>query len=180
MGSLVYFTVSRSAQFGGMDVSRRAQAPKRLHELRIQLSHWRGPAVLADAGEELLVLGKTSEAIAHFQEAKESGGSAEDVNLGLAQALQLRGNFRDAVPLVDALLEDVANDALVLPLYLRRYHAPWTRATLFILAATSSSDSRAPRSRIGSRRSTIRWGGSDPRPAYLRRVAERPDEPPLE
>ena len=195
MGSFAYFAVSRSAQFGafGSEVSRRAQAKKRLQTLQVQLAHWRGPAVLAEAGEELLALGKTRQAVAHFHEAKDNGAPPEDVNLGLAQALQVQGRYRDAVPLLtelcaaepdfklgeaqlalarsldesgqheraekvlrdllsrrspfearvrlarilmkrgvsieaETLVQEVANDALLLPRYLKRHHGPWIRA----------------------------------------------------
>jgi hypothetical protein len=111
VGAAAYFVVVRSGWLGGRQVSmspdtaRRLQARRRLRELNVQLSHWRGPAVLAEAGEELLVLGKHKEAEKHFLEARENGAGIEDVNFGLAQAYQMQGRFADAVPLLDELVQ---------------------------------------------------------------------------
>ena len=80
-------------------------ARRRIRELDVQLTHWRGPAVLAEKGEELLILGKYEEAEKHFLEARENGASIEDANFGLAQAYQMRGRFADAVPLLDELVK---------------------------------------------------------------------------
>src|ERR1044071_4790995 len=94
-----YFVVVRSGWLGGHgralspSSARRLQARRRLRELNVQLSHWRGPAVLAEAGEELLVLGKHKEAEARFLEARENGSGIEDVNFGLAQTYQMQGRF---------------------------------------------------------------------------------------
>jgi hypothetical protein len=69
VGSIAYFVVVRSPLLGARNTSmmspvsaRRLQARRRLRELQVQLSHWRGPAILAEAGEELVVLGKPQEA----------------------------------------------------------------------------------------------------------------------
>lgn len=111
LGPAAYFVVVRSGWLdsGGRTLSpstaRRIQARKRVRELNVQLSHWRGPAVLAEAGEELLVLGKYKEAEKHFLEAKENGAGIEDVNFGLAQTWQMQGRFADAVPLLDELVK---------------------------------------------------------------------------
>jgi hypothetical protein len=111
VGAAAYFVVVRSGWLGGRqaamspDTARRLQARRRLRELNVQLSHWRGPAVLAEAGEELLVLGKHKEAEKHFLEARENGAGAEDVNFGLAQTYQMQGRFADAVPLLDELVQ---------------------------------------------------------------------------
>ena len=111
LGAVAYFVVVRSGWLGGRqaamspDTARRLQAGRRLRELNVQLSHWRGPAVLAEAGEELLVLGKHKEAEKHFLEARENGAGVEDVNFGLAQSYQMQGRFADAVPLLDELVQ---------------------------------------------------------------------------
>jgi hypothetical protein len=112
VGAAAYFVVVRSGWLGGRgfamspDAARRLQARRRLRELNVQLTHWRGPAILAEAGEELLVLGKYKEAEKHFLEARENGAGVEDVNFGLAQALQMQGRFAEAVPLLDELVKE--------------------------------------------------------------------------
>lgn len=111
LGAAAYFVVVRSGWAGGgsravsPDTARRLQARRRLRELQVQLGHWRGPGVLAEAGEELLVLGKHKEAEKHFREARENGAGVEDVNFGLAQALQMQGRYAEAVPLLDELVK---------------------------------------------------------------------------
>jgi hypothetical protein len=111
VGAAAYFIVVRSGWIGGRgfavspDAARRLQARRRLRELNVQLIHWRGPAILAEAGEELLVLGKYKEAEQHFLEARENGAGIDDVNFGLAQALQMQGRFAEAVPLLDELVK---------------------------------------------------------------------------
>lgn len=111
IGPVAYFIVvrspllgSRGASFMSHSTARRLQARRRLKALQVQLGHWRGPGVLAEAGEELLVLGKNKEAEAHFREAIENGAAVEDVNYGLAQALQAQGRFAEAVPLLEKLV----------------------------------------------------------------------------
>jgi hypothetical protein len=111
VGPLAYFIVVRSPLFAGTSsalvpphVARRRQARRRLRELQVQLAHWRGPGVLTEAGEELLVLGKLREAEAHFREAQQNGAGVEDVNFGLAQALEMQGRWDEAVPLFAALV----------------------------------------------------------------------------
>jgi hypothetical protein len=108
LGPIAYFIVTRSPVLGGHSAShpaaRRLRARRRLTELRVQLGHWRGPGVLAEAGEELLVLGKTKEAEKHFLEAIENGAAADDTHFGLAQALQAQGRFADAVPYLEKLV----------------------------------------------------------------------------
>jgi hypothetical protein len=111
LGAAAYFVVVRSGWLdsGGRTLSpstaRRIQARKRIRELNVQFTHWRGPAVLAEAGEELLVLGKYKDAEKHFLEARENGAGIEDVNFGLAQTYQMQGRFADAVPLLDELVK---------------------------------------------------------------------------
>ncbi len=111
IGAVAYFVVVRSGWLGGRqtamspDTARRLQARRRLREINVQLTHWRGPAVLAEAGEELLVLGKHKEAEKHFLEARENGAGIDDVNFGLAQTYQMQGRFGDAVPLLDELVQ---------------------------------------------------------------------------
>lgn len=111
LGPAAYFVVVRSGWLdgGGRTMSpstaRRIQARKRIRALNVQLSHWRGPAVLAETGEELLVLGKYKDAEKHFLEARENGAGIEDVNFGLAQTWQMQGRYADAVPLLDELVK---------------------------------------------------------------------------
>ncbi|MFL6232933.1 MAG: tetratricopeptide repeat protein [Thermoanaerobaculia bacterium] len=111
VGPLAYFVVVRSPVFAGTStalvsphVARRQQARRRLRQLQVQLAHWRGPGVLAEAGEELLVLGKLREAEAHFREARQNGAGVEDVNFGLAQALEMQGRWDEAAPLLTELV----------------------------------------------------------------------------
>ena len=108
-GPLAYFVLVRSRFIGGRfaaspAAARRIQAQRRLRELAVQLSHWRGPAILAEAGEELLVLGKTGEAERHLREAQTAGAAPEDVSYPLAQALEIQGRFAEAVPLLEPLV----------------------------------------------------------------------------
>ena len=112
VGSIAYFVVVRSPLLGTRNASimsptaaRRLQARRRLRELQIQLNHWRGPAVLAEAGEELVVLGKPLEAEKLLRESRENGGAVEDVNLPLAQALEMQGRWAEAVPLLEELVK---------------------------------------------------------------------------
>jgi len=111
VGPIVYFVVvrspmlgSRGASFMSHSTARRLQARRHLKALQVQLGHWRGPGVLAEAAEELLVLGKNKEAEQHFREAIENGASVEDVNFGLAQVLQAQGRFAEAVPYLEKLV----------------------------------------------------------------------------
>jgi hypothetical protein len=111
IGAIAYFVVVRSGLLGGRAGSlspasaRRLQARRRLRALNVQLAHWRGPAVLAEAGDEFLVLGKYKMAEKHFLEARENGAGIEDVNFGLAQTWQMQGRFAEAVPLLDELVK---------------------------------------------------------------------------
>ncbi len=112
LGAAAYFVVVRSGWVGGRRgfavspaTARRLQARRRLRELSVQLNHWRGPAVLAESGEELLVLAKYKEAEKRLLEARENGAGIEDVNFGLAQAYQMQGRFAEAVPLLDELVK---------------------------------------------------------------------------
>ncbi|HKH47316.1 MAG TPA: tetratricopeptide repeat protein [Thermoanaerobaculia bacterium] len=111
IGPIAYFVVVRSALLGSHSAAfmshstaRRLQARRHLKALQVQLGHWRGPGVLTEAGEDLLVLGKNKEAEAHFREALENGAAVEDVHFGLAQALQPQGRFADAVPYLEQLV----------------------------------------------------------------------------
>ena len=117
IGPIAYFLVVRSPALGARNallmspgVARRLQAKRRLREIQVQLSNWRGPGLLVEAGEELLVLSRYREAEAHFREARENGAAPEDVSFGLAQALQMQGRFADAVPLLEKLC-DIEPDA---------------------------------------------------------------------
>lgn len=111
VGPIAYFVVvrspwlgSRGASFMSHSSARRLQARRHLKALQVQLGHWRGPGILAEAGEELLVLGKNKEAEQHFREAIANGAALEDVHFGLAQALQAQGRFAEAVPYLAALV----------------------------------------------------------------------------
>ena len=111
VGPIAYFIVVRSPALGGRQsallspyVARRLQARRRLRELAIQLAHWRGPGILVEAGEELLVLGKYKEAEAHLREAQQTGAPVEDVNFGLAQALEMQGRWPEAAALLAELV----------------------------------------------------------------------------
>jgi hypothetical protein len=111
VGPIAYFVVVHSALLGSRSASlmshspaRRLPARRRIKALQVQLGHWRGPGVLAEAGEELLVLGKAKEAERHFREALENGAAIEDVHFGLAQALQAQDRFAEAVPYLEALV----------------------------------------------------------------------------
>ncbi len=110
IGPIAYFLVVRSPMLGARNtllmspgVARRLQAKRRLREIQVQLANWRGPGLLVEAGEELLVLGKYREAEAHFREAQENGAAVEDLNFGLAQSLQMQGRFADAAPFLEKL-----------------------------------------------------------------------------
>ncbi len=111
LGAIAYFVVVRSGWLSGRTgalspaTARRLQARRRIRELDVQLVHWRGPAVLAEKGDELLVLGQYEAALAHFLEAQKNGGAIEDVKFGLAQAYQMLGRFREAVPPLDELVK---------------------------------------------------------------------------
>jgi hypothetical protein len=108
VGAAAYFFVVRQGSVRipiSLDASRRVQARRRLRELQVQLNHWRGPAILAEAGEELLVLGRHQEAERHFREARENGAGVDDVNFGLAQALQMQRRYAEAVPLLEELVK---------------------------------------------------------------------------
>jgi len=112
LGPIAYFVVVRTPLFAGSSstlvpphVVRRQQARRRLRELQIQLAHWRGPGILTEAGEELLVLGKYREAEAHFREAQQNGAGVEDVSFGLAQALEMQGRWAEAAALLEALVQ---------------------------------------------------------------------------
>jgi hypothetical protein len=111
VGPIAYFVVVRSALLGSRGAafmshssSRRVQARRHLKALQVQLGHWRGPGVLTEAGEDLLVLGKNKEAEAHFREALANGAAVEDVHYGLAQAFQAQGRFAEAVPYLEQLV----------------------------------------------------------------------------
>ena len=110
VGTIAYFVLVRSRWSGGRlaafspDAARRLQAQRRLRELAVQLAHWRGPAILAEAGEELLVLGKHAEAERHLREAQTTGATPEEVSFPLAQALEMQGRFAEAAPLLEPLV----------------------------------------------------------------------------
>ena len=111
VGPIAYFVVVRSPLLGNRQAAmlspvaaRRRQARRRVAELNVQLAHWRGPAILADAGDELLALGKAKEAEALFRESLAGGGEVEDVHFGLAQALEMQGRFKEAIPYLQELV----------------------------------------------------------------------------
>jgi hypothetical protein len=101
VGPIAYFVVTRrvagAVDSRGTTGQRRRHAQARLRDLEVQLAHWRGPAVLAESGEELLALGRNADAEARFREARQVGAPPEDVNLGLAEALVAQGRPADAI-----------------------------------------------------------------------------------
>lgn len=109
IGPIVYFAVA----YGPWNVAkvspvaaRRRQARQRLAVLAVQLSHWRGPAVLAEAGEHWMALGKLDLAESHFREALAAGAEARQVHLPLAEILMVRGRrYREAADLLRPLYE---------------------------------------------------------------------------
>jgi hypothetical protein len=106
LGSIVYFVARRSwSRHVSPVAERRNLARRRLREINVQLAHWRGPALLAEAGEELLALGKYEEAERLLREARESGAGIEEVNFALAQALEMKGRFAEAEPLLAELCQ---------------------------------------------------------------------------
>jgi hypothetical protein len=112
LGPIAYFVVVRSPMLGTRNAAmmspvaaRRLHARRRLRELQVQLANWRGPGILTEAGEETLALGKPQEAEKLFREARENGGSVEDVNFGLAQSLEMQGRWSEAVPLLADLVK---------------------------------------------------------------------------
>jgi hypothetical protein len=112
LGSIAYFVVVRSPMLGARNAgmmspaaARRLQARRRLRQLQVQLANWRGPGILAEAGEELMVLGKPLEAEKLLRESKENGGAVEDVSFGLAQSLEMQGRWAEAVPLLQELIK---------------------------------------------------------------------------
>lgn len=110
VGPLAYFGVTRfgpRSDSRGTPRERRRQAARRLAELETQLAHWRGPAVVAESGEELLLLSRFAEAEARFREARTLGATPQDANLGLAESLIAQGRMADAI---DPLRELLALD----------------------------------------------------------------------
>lgn len=112
LGPIAYFIVVRSPMLGARNAAmmspaaaRRLHARRRLRELQVQLSNWRGPGILTEAGEETLALGKPQEAEKLLREAKANGGSVEDVNFGLAWSLEMQGRWAEAVPLLEDLVK---------------------------------------------------------------------------
>ena len=112
VGSIAYFLVVRSPMLGARNAgmmspaaARRLQARRHLRQLQVQLNNWRGPGILTEAGEELMVLGKPQEAEKLLREARENGGGVEDVNFGLAQSLEMQGRWAEAVPLLQDLIK---------------------------------------------------------------------------
>ncbi|MCG8461604.1 MAG: PLDc N-terminal domain-containing protein, partial [Holophagales bacterium] len=110
IGPIAYFAVSYGPWSAGSvgqlspAAARRVEARRRLRELQIQLGHWRGPSVLAEAGEQLLALGRYRDAEAHLREAKEAGAGPKEANLALAQLFQIRGaRYAESRPLLEEL-----------------------------------------------------------------------------
>lgn len=111
VGPLAYFILAYGPWGGGVAnlspaAARRQQARTRLRALRIQLSHWRGPAVLAEAGDHLITLGKLGEAEQLLREAVQTGDDPKDTHFNFAQVLQVKGGrYAEALPLLESLLE---------------------------------------------------------------------------
>jgi hypothetical protein len=110
IGPLAYFAVAYGPWSGGARplspvTAQRRAARRRLRELEVQLGHWRGPALLAEAGEQLLDLRRWREAEKHLREAHQAGADPAHVNYPLAQLLQVRGErYAEALPLLAALV----------------------------------------------------------------------------
>ena len=82
IGPVAYFVVTRTSLGGGVsaagaDAAQRRWARRRLKELQVQLEHWRGPALLVEAGEAFLLLGKAGDAERHLREAADNGAPLE-------------------------------------------------------------------------------------------------------
>jgi len=111
VGPIAYFLVERSPWFGVASVrvsastAMRRGARRRLRELQLQLGHWRGPALLVEAGEALLLLGQARQAEAHLREARQQGAEPAAANLPLARALACQSRFAEAVPFLEELAE---------------------------------------------------------------------------
>ena len=114
MGPIVYFVVVRGGSFARISpaAARRHQAKVRLRVLEVQLAHWRGPVPLAEAGEELLVLGQYPKAIAYLREAYDAEGPVAEVNYRYGMALAIVGRWKDAVPVMEELYEEDPNAKL--------------------------------------------------------------------
>ena len=104
LGPIAYFVLVRvpwadgSVSPGG---AQRRHAQRRLRELDVQLAHWQGPAILAEAGEHLLTLGKTREAEQRLRSALAAGAEIGDVALPLAEALEAQRRWGEAAPFVE-------------------------------------------------------------------------------
>ncbi|MEM1176763.1 MAG: tetratricopeptide repeat protein [Acidobacteriota bacterium] len=111
VGPLAYFAVSYGPwanRLGRISpaAARRAEAKRRLKELEVQLQHWRGPSILAEAGDILLSLGKKKKAETLLREACAAGSSPRESHLPLATVLQVQGRrWAEAKPLLEELVE---------------------------------------------------------------------------
>lgn len=109
LGPIAYFVIVRGpwsgTQLASMSpvAARRKQARSRLRQLDVQLANWRGPILLAEAGEELLILGRIAEAEKALREARELGAPTEEVCYRYAQVLGVLGRWAEAVPLMEEL-----------------------------------------------------------------------------
>ncbi|MEL7058447.1 MAG: tetratricopeptide repeat protein [Acidobacteriota bacterium] len=111
-GPLIYFALSYGPWSTAGSVrqlspaaARRAQARRQLRDLQVQLGHWRGPAVLAEAGEQWMTLGKMDAAESHLREAHEAGAKPKDVSFNFAQVLQVRGGrYAESLPRLEELI----------------------------------------------------------------------------
>ena len=106
VGALICLLVGRFGGSPGMGgaSSERQVARRHLAALQAQLAHWRGPGLLVEAGQQLLILGQAAEAEALLREAREAAADIDDVNFPLASAMATQRRFADAVPLLDELL----------------------------------------------------------------------------
>ena len=87
-----------------MDSIEQAAAKRHLSQLNVQLANWRGPAILVEAGEALIILGRFQEAEAHLREATAAGAPLDEAAPPLARAIAMQGRPQEAIPIVDALL----------------------------------------------------------------------------
>ena len=114
VGPLAYFGVTRARGMAAIEAqsAERATAKKHLARLEAQLAHWRGPAVLAEAGEQLLILGRPAEAETRLREAVAAGAEIADTHFALAKALAAERKFAEAIPYLEALLAQDPDHAI--------------------------------------------------------------------
>ena len=110
LGPAAYFLVYYGPWAGRLGrlspgAAQRAEAKRRLREIEVQLQHWRGPSILAEAGDLLLSLNKRKRAEAMLLEARDAGAELKEYALPLASVLQVEGKrWREASSLLEELV----------------------------------------------------------------------------